>query len=147
MKIVRTVDRGSLEFNMTPMIDVTFLLIIFFLVSSHLAKQEVQVDLELPTAESGHQTESEPEDARRVTVNVLADGTMSLGSDTVTAKELGERLTFEASQSTTAARDLEVRIRCDRQVPYRAIEPIMLACARGGVWRVTFAVVRKDGKS
>jgi biopolymer transport protein ExbD len=107
----------------------------------------VQVELELPTAESGHQTESEPEDARRVTVNVLADGTMSLGSDTVTAKELGERLTFEASQSTTAARDLEVRIRCDRQVPYRAIEPIMLACARGGVWRVTFAVVRKDGKT
>ena len=38
---------------MTPMIDVTFLLIIFFLVSSHLAQQELQVDLELPAAASG----------------------------------------------------------------------------------------------
>ncbi len=38
---------------MTPMIDVTFLLIIFFLVSSHLAKQENFLKLDLPTAAAG----------------------------------------------------------------------------------------------
>ena len=40
-------------FNMTPMIDVVFLLIIFFLVSSHLAKQESQMEIDLPNTESG----------------------------------------------------------------------------------------------
>ena len=44
---------GGVHFNMTPMIDVVFLLIIFFLVSSHLAKQEVHLELPLPAADSG----------------------------------------------------------------------------------------------
>ena len=37
-----------------------------------------------------------------------------------------------------------VRIRGDQSVPYREIEPILLACARAGVWNVTFAVVEKQ---
>ena len=36
------------------------------------------------------------------------------------------------------------RIRCDRDAPYRFVEPIMSACAKSGVWKVTFAVTRKD---
>ena len=41
------------EINLTSLIDVVFLLIIFFLVSSHLAKQESQLELPLPVADSG----------------------------------------------------------------------------------------------
>ena len=47
MRVPSNLRSGSLGFNMTPMIDVVFLLIIFFLVSSHLAKQEVQMPLPL----------------------------------------------------------------------------------------------------
>ena len=73
--------RGSATFNMTPMIDVVFLLIIFFLVSSHLAKQEAQMELPLPVAESGEQ----PPDAasRRLTINVLQDGSTLLAGRAV----------------------------------------------------------------
>ena len=39
MRTPKYQERGSLEFNMTPMIDVTFQLIIFFLVSSRMAQQ------------------------------------------------------------------------------------------------------------
>jgi len=53
MRVVSNLSRGSLGFNMTPMIDVVFLLIIFFLVSSHLAQQETQLELDLPEATSG----------------------------------------------------------------------------------------------
>ena len=133
--------RGRVGFNMTPMIDVVFLLIIFFLVSSHLARQEVQLDLDLPAAESGHRP---PEESRpRVTVNVLADGQVLLGGRSVDPQELARRLKFEADR---AGRDLEVRIRGDRQVAYRHIEPIMVACARAGTWNVTFAVSRSRGQ-
>ena len=69
MRLPNHLSRGGLGFNMTPMIDVVFLLIIFFLVSSHLARQEVQLDLDLPRAASGLRT---PQDeARRIVVNVL----------------------------------------------------------------------------
>jgi biopolymer transport protein ExbD len=128
---------------MTPMIDVTFLLIIFFLVSSHLAKQEVQLEVELPSAESGKQVNEEQAEARRVTVNVADDGKLFLGAQQVSPVELEERIAFEGRQSG-AREALEVRIRCDRMAPYRLIEPIMTACADNGVWKVTFAVTRKD---
>ena len=47
--------RDEAGVDLTPLIDVVFLLIIFFLVSSHLAKQEGQLELPLPEAESGSQ--------------------------------------------------------------------------------------------
>jgi len=138
---------GSLGFNMTPMIDVVFLLIIFFLVSSHLAQQEVQLELDLPTAASGHRPD-EDRGTRRVTVNVVQKNvaagkevTILLGGAEVDGVELARRLAFEAAHS---GNDLEVRIRSDRRVPYRFVEPVMVACARAGAWNVTFAVTRKE---
>jgi biopolymer transport protein ExbD len=133
----------SLEFNMTPMIDVTFLLIIFFLLASHFAQQEVQLDLNLPSASSGQQPKESQ--ARRITVNVLAGGQVLLGGRQLEGAELSRRIEFESRQHATPGEELEVRIRSDRQVPYRYVEPIMLACARAGIWKVSFSVVR-EGK-
>jgi biopolymer transport protein ExbD len=125
----------STQINMTPMIDVTFQLIIFFLLSSHLAQQETQAEVELPTASSGRQP---TDDARpRLIVNVEADGSVMLGSTPTTAQEMSGRLRIERDK---LGPDMEVRIRADRLVPYAAIEPILLACAEAGIWNVTFAV-------
>ena len=41
-------------------------------------------------------------------------------------------------------KDLEVRIRSDRTVPYARVEPVMLSCAKAGIWNVTFAVYRPE---
>ncbi len=125
--------------QMTPMIDVVFLLIIFFLVSSHLARQEVQMPLPLPTAASGeHPSETS---TRRVTINVLSDGKMLLAGKPVEAGQLRERLVAARDESGA---EIEVRIRGDRSVAYQHVEPILLACARAGIWNVAFAVYRPE---
>lgn len=134
--------RNRLEMNMTPMIDVVFLLIIFFLVSSHLAKQEVQAELDLPVAETG--TKSQETETPRVTINIGAqddDYAVRLGARPVTPQELRTRL---ARERETSGIDLEIRIRSDRSIPYRVIEPILLTCAQLGIWNVKFAVVRPE---
>ena len=140
MRVPAFQRRAGVVFNMTPMIDVVFLLIIFFLVSSHLARQEVQLDLELPTADSGH----EPADDRgnRVNINVLPEGRILLAGDEVKSEELTRKLRFEQTRSD---HDLEVRIRSDRNVPYRFVEPILIACARAEIWNVNFSVTWRDG--
>lgn len=130
---------SSLNINMTPMIDVVFQLIIFFLVSSHLAKQEAQLPLPLPLAASGSKEGNETNP--RVTVNVLADGQLSLAGKHLAAADLQQRLQTKLAETGT---DLEVRIRSDRTVAYRHVEPILLACARAGVWNVAFAVYRPE---
>lgn len=140
MRVPNNQHRGAVSFNMTPMIDVVFLLIIFFLVSSHLARQEAQLELPLPAAASG---ELPPLDGPpRVTLNVLADGTLTLAGHRISPEQLSQRL---ARQLAEEGRDLEVRIRGDRHVAYGVIEPIMLACIRAGIWNVTFAVHRSPG--
>ncbi len=128
-------ERGSIGFNMTPMIDIVFLLIIFFILSSHFARQETQLELALPEAASGQ--EALVDETRRVIVNVLPDGQLQLAGAAVDAAELQKKIQFESQQ---VGGDLEVRIRGDRLAPYRHVEPILVACARAGVWKVAFAV-------
>jgi biopolymer transport protein ExbD len=146
MRIPCSLRHGEVGCDMTPLVDVVFLLIIFFLVSSHLAKQESQLPLPLPAADSG--SEAIDDQTPRVIVNVKEDGTILLAGTPVSQPDLERRLAFEADQhasNTSAGKtDLEVRIRSARSVPYRRVEPIMLAAARAGIWNVTFAVYRRE---
>ncbi len=144
MRSPTNLGRGSIGFNMTPMIDVVFLLIIFFLVSSHLARQETQVVVDLPDAASSDRPDEE--DVRRLFVNVLSETQILVGSQPIEPARLEALLSYESQrpQGATGARPLEVRIRTDRTVPYRAVEPILLACARSGIWNVKFAVTSSE---
>ncbi|MFV1966076.1 MAG: ExbD/TolR family protein [Pirellulaceae bacterium] len=139
MRLPNLRQSTRLEFNMTPMIDVVFLLIIFFLVSSHLAKQELQPDLDLPVADSG---EKQVDTAhRRLTLNVLSDGDLTLAGRPVRRQDLPARL-LDARQQEPG--ELEVRIRSDREVPYGRIAPILRSCVRAGIWNVQFGVLRPE---
>ncbi len=122
---------------MTPMIDVVFLLIVFFLVSSHLAKNESRLPLPLPDAVSG-QSPAEQQTAV-VTINVLGDGQIFLAGKLLPIDQLQPRLEKDFSEQSP---ELQVRIRGDRHVPYRSIESVLLACARTGIWNVQVAVVQ-----
>jgi biopolymer transport protein ExbD len=136
MKTPKYQTRDSLEFNMTPMIDVTFLLIIFFLVSNRLAQQETQVALDLPKASSGEDLK-EDDGIRRTTVNLKSDGAWLIAGQTFDEPGLDRYLAAERAK----AEQIEVRIRCDRSVPYGRVKPILRQCLRNDVWKVTFAVV------
>jgi biopolymer transport protein ExbD len=144
MRAPSNLGRGAVGFNMTPMIDVVFQLIIFFLVSSHLARQETQLEVDLPDAASGESAESDQ--TRRIVVNVLPeaqpDRRIQVGGEVMDGDRLAQLILHE---SQTASGELEVRIRSDRRMPYGVIEPILLACARAGVWNVTFAVRESGG--
>ena len=123
---------------MTPIIDVVLLLIVFFLVSSHLARQETQLQLDLPVADSGREIDDDR--GTRVTINIASSGQVLLAGGAVASSELERRLLVERKRSGP---ELEVRIRSDRSVPYRIVEPILRACARAGIWNVTFAVTKR----
>lgn len=133
---MKTHHRKPVSMNMTPMIDVVFLLIIFFLVSSHLAQQETQLELALPAASTGG--ESADGGTERVTINLKADGTVLLGASEASLAQLGSRLAHERQRADLP---LEVRIRADATIPFGEVKPALVACAKAGVWDVSFAVV------
>lgn len=135
MRRVFAARQSALRVNMTPMIDVVFLLIIFFLVSSHLAKQDQRTPIDLPQAISG-----QPErDQRHVlTILVLAEeGGLQMGGRTVAEDSLTELI---RERVLAVGEPVQVRIRADRQVPYRRVAPILKASLQAGCGDVVFAV-------
>lgn len=132
----RTQDRGF-TFNITPLIDVVFLLIIFFLVASHFIRNENVERIELPLASQGKDDE---ESASRLVVTVIPTGELLLGTTAIPQEEFEPRLQILIAKHGAAA--TEVRIRADRSVVYSKVEPLLLTAARNGVTRVRFAVLK-----
>jgi biopolymer transport protein ExbD len=125
---------------MTPMIDVTFLLIIFFLVSSHLAKQENFLQLTLPTATSGQTDDLEKS---TLTVQVLADGSYQIGNQSMALDPI-RRLIAQRNQSENAP--VRIRIRTDRQARYESIAGLLRICVLTGNSDIVFAVYDEESK-
>lgn len=134
MKTPQLVAAGTATINMTPMIDVVFLLIIFFLVSSHLAKQENNLALDLPEATSALAEESARE---TIVVNVLADGSWQVGGQSVTLENLKSVMLKRVDGS---GEPLRLKLRTDRLVPYSSLEPILKAASETGIGDIGFSV-------
>ena len=126
----------SLAFNMTPLIDITFLLIVFFVMSNQLIRDETALEAILPREASG---ELPPEDdSNKIVINVPNAKETYFGAKRVTLDELRERLTREKIR---VKRETSIRIRANRDVPYGAIEPILVLCVETGFPDASFAVV------
>ena len=122
---------------MTPMIDVVFLLIIFFLVSSHLARQENRLPLELPTATTFQPAEIEKQS---LTISVDEAADIRVRGDIVTLPQLRFILDDLKAKDGDAA---SIRIRVDGQVQYARVEPVLRQAALAGVTDAAIAVREK----
>lgn len=146
MRRVTLPRRGSDRFNMTPMIDVIFLLIIFFICVQQYRKAEANEQVTLPDASSESVRSPDETHENRLIFNVLADGRLLAAGNEVSGAELHNMIAAKMKHGggAQAARALEVWIRADRAAPYRVIEPVLLECSRAGVWKVAFKVNRPD---
>ena len=115
-------ENRGFTFNITPLIDVVFLLIIFFLVASHFIRNENVERIELPIASQG---KDEEESASRLVVTLSSTGDLSHGMSAITLDEFEQRLQLLIARphGTEAT---ELRIRADRSVPYSHVEPLLL---------------------
>jgi len=126
--------RTPASVNMTPMIDVVFLLIIFFLVSSHLAKRESKPPMRLPTASRQPAIESS---VGRLVIHIQADDSITVGGSVVNRDQLAALLRAQAADKGALA---AVHIRSDAAVDYAIAEPLLRAAAQAGIANITFAV-------
>jgi biopolymer transport protein ExbD len=134
MRIPYQVNRSAATFNMTPLIDIVFLLIIFFLVSSHLARREARLPLDLPAAESGVGPEAgQP----KLTINISQDGQWRVGSGIATEVTLKSILEKHVDRHGPTA---SLSIRSDRKVPYSFLSPILKISAVARVPSVAISV-------
>lgn len=127
--------------NMTPMIDIVFQLIIFFVVTTELDRQSFNERIIL--AFSPHGPAIEKRDPRTVTVEVDDKGRIMIGSTRLTDQALVSMLKQAVSFGGAAT---PVQIRGDRNARHDAIRRVMEACGRAGLWRVSFVATKEKGK-
>jgi biopolymer transport protein ExbD len=127
----------GISLDLTPLIDIVFLLVIFFLVASQTARNESNEKVELPLASQA--TDSQDQVTRRLVVTVTSDQSLHVGGQIVTLEQVTGLL--ERARAESAVGEYEVRIRGDRRVPFRVVEPLMVACAQAGITRIGYAVL------
>ncbi|WP_442890992.1 ExbD/TolR family protein [Congregicoccus parvus] len=122
---------------MAPMIDMVFLLLVFFMCVSSLAQAEKLVPVTLPES-----TESKvPEDlSQRMTITVLPGGEVHAGAVAVGASGIEEVV----RRAATARPGLRVHVRAAQDVPFGEIKTVLQACARGGAVEVIYATHQVD---
>lgn len=124
--------------NMTPLIDIVFLLIIFFLVSSNLIQQDVSVEIDLPAAETARPINESQ--TRKFTVNIPKPGQILIGALPIKEEQLRNLLMDYQKANREKS---ELRIRTNKNVPYGSIEPLLVLAAQCNIPDVSFAVVEK----
>ena len=126
------VDAGD-TINLTPMIDVVFLLLIFFLAATTFAREEVELDLRLPQAKSGKAGSGE----QQLVVNVFADGKLTVDGREVTLAALQQKLQAAVQRNAEQA----VLVRGDQESRFGTGLAVLDVCRLAKVKKVDFAAL------
>ena len=130
---LRPSPRKSPEVDITPLIDVVFLLLIFFMVSTTF-ERESQIMIELPEATA------EPATTEDESLEIVIDseGRYFIGDKQVVNTELK---TLKAAISKTLGRDIEipVTIRADANTPHQAVVRALDATSQLGLTQISLA--------
>jgi biopolymer transport protein ExbD len=100
-------QRTSTVPNLTPLIDIVFLLLVFFMLTSHFVRDEV-LNIDLPEADSGEALDA----PQQIEVLITEEGTYSINSQIVTLEALETIL----SDKIKDQKEKVVRIRGDKNV-------------------------------
>jgi biopolymer transport protein ExbD len=129
-------DSDEPEVNLTPLIDVVFLLLIFFMVSTTFEHQSrIQIDLPEATAEA-----TSPDD-ESLEIIIDAQGRFFLGEQQVVNTEL-KTLKGAISKVLGERESMPVIIRADAKTPHQAVITALDATSQLGLTRISLATSR-----
>ena len=119
------------EFELTPMIDVVFLLIAFFMTLISFISAEL-IELQLPEAELA----SIPKDpGERQYISLNFDGDLFLGATPTSYEQLPNTV----DQMRIDLPNMKVFLRADSGTSHRHVNRVMEACAQAGIFNLIFA--------
>ncbi|NND90943.1 MAG: biopolymer transporter ExbD [Granulosicoccus sp.] len=128
--------REELELNLTPLIDVVFLLLIFFMVSTTFQK-ESEISLQLPRATDTDMPSSE----ERIEVVINAAGRYFINDQELVKSDVAS-LQNALYKVSDGRRDTPLTIRADAQAPHQAVVTAMDAAGQLGMLRMSIATSR-----
>jgi biopolymer transport protein ExbD len=144
---VRRRDQTLVEMQMGPMIDMVFLLLVFFMVTAKPIKQESDISLGLPGTVSAEETVDLP-DEQRIRIEddgsiVLNDATLGEPGDAKLDALVATLKRFKESADANKSDALVTLDAADGALHQRIVD-VLNACARADITGVTFADSASD---
>ncbi len=142
-KVFQRGAASDVSFNLTPMIDVTFQLIIFFILTSQIASEALaQVELAKPYQPQVISMDSDM--PNKIIVNVLYDENrdvvssagsvnVSVNGELISDKDILKKRMEDAYNASSNKKDFFVELRADKRVPYSDVTPIMIEAGHVGI--------------
>ena len=124
------------SFTMTPMIDIVFQLIIFFMLVTEMSDRQIE-DLTIPAASMAVRVKE-----RELVLNIMKDGRVRIQGRTFSDTALEDL--FEVRKLNPRHANMPLLIRADRSVPFEKVQKVMMiASTHGQVTRLNFGA-RKE---
>ncbi len=119
---------------LTPMIDVVFLLLCFFVTSQIFSQWETEIDVALPTAVTGGMPQRLPGE---VIINVLADGATVVNGQTLDDVQLSSMM----DRLVELFPGQPVLLRADKATAYEHVVRVLDTCRQADIWNISFATL------
>lgn len=125
-------------FQIAPMVDVIFNLLCFFLVGQIFSTWETELDVKVPTAQTGQVSDRLPGE---VIINITKDGTTIVNKQTL--DEQGLRVLL--GKIATMFPGQPVLIRADKGTEYGHVVKVLDLCRQADIWNISFATSIPEG--
>ncbi len=128
--------------NMTPMIDVVFQMIIFFVCTVQLEKEAISEAILLPDSPHGPMV-TEAKDPRTITIEIDNRGRISIARTPLTEAKLRKILAKTVIDYGRFGPSIPIRIRADGGTDHASVKSVLDACTAAGLHKISF-VAAKD---
>ena len=126
------------QLDMTPMIDVVFQLIIFFITTVDMESKALDTKVRMAMSPNG--PVEDVKDPRTVVVDVDSDGTISIMK---TRLSEGQLLNILNKARNSSGQSTPVVIRGDLAAKHEQIKRVMDICGKAGLWKIRFAALKE----
>ena len=123
--------------QLAPMIDIVFLLLIFFLVTWQFSRSEQDSRVKIPTSSQGKE---ETRAISEINVNIRQSGELVINGKVLTEQELLTKL----RAIVAVYQNQPVRLRGDGEITYQTLMGVIDICQQAGIWNISFATRRPN---
>ncbi len=140
MRTYRKRPWSSLVWNATPLIDVIFLLIIFFLLTINFSEAIIK-RVNLPRADEAQEIEK---NVKRISITVLSAEHIFVGMKMVPLAELEKSLFALLNERSLDPQTITLQLLGDEDVPYEVVQTVMQKIALIGITRIEFSTLKEE---
>lgn len=122
--------------QMAPLIDIVFLMLIFFMTLSIFSQLESELNISVPKAKEAKQTVRSPGE---IIINITKEGKVVVNQRNLSPDKLGDML----QQVSTLFPNQPVIIRADEKTYHKFVVRVLDSCAKADIWNISFSTIKE----